>query len=75
MLSRTLSGSIGISFKQSFEMEDGEQREIVVIDTISPQSPASQVDIQRGDILIAVNEVDVDSMKQAVRLIKNAGEK
>lgn len=56
-------------------MVDEEKREVIYIKTVNPNSPASQVDIQRGDILISVNNVDVTSIKQAGRLVKNAGNK
>ena len=75
MLARTFSGSVGVSIKQSFTGQDEYQKELVTVDTISPQSPASLLDIKRGDVLLAVNEVDVESLKQAIRLIKNGGEK
>eukprot|EP00112_Aurelia_sp_Birch-Aquarium-sp1_P023277 Seg687.8 transcript_id=Seg687.8/GoldUCD/mRNA.D3Y31 product="PDZ domain-containing protein 8" protein_id=Seg687.8/GoldUCD/D3Y31 len=75
VLARTLSGSVGVSIKQSFTGQDEYQKELVTVDTISPQSPASMLDIKRGDVLLAVNEVDVESLKQAIRLIKNGGEK
>lgn len=63
--------SIGVSFNRYFEND----HEIIMIKTITPNSPASLVDIQGGDLLISVNNVDITTMKQAVRLIKNAGEK
>ena len=68
---RSHSGSIGVSFSRYFEND----YEIIIISTITPNSPASKVDIKRGDLLLSVNSVDVTSMKQAVRLIKNAGDK
>ena len=74
-MARTFSGSVGVSIKQSFTGQDEYQKELVTVDTISPQSPASMLDIKRGDVLLAVNEVDVESLKQAIRLIKNGGEK
>ncbi|XP_057313553.1 PDZ domain-containing protein 8-like isoform X1 [Hydractinia symbiolongicarpus] len=75
LICRALSGAIGISFDRGFEMVDEEKREVIYIKTVNPNSPASQVDIQRGDILISVNNVDVTSIKQAGRLVKNAGNK
>lgn len=68
---RAKTGSIGVSFNRYFEND----HEIIMIKTITPMSPASAVDIQRGDLLISVNNVDITTMKQAVRLIKNAGDK
>ena len=75
VLRRALSGSIGVTIKQSFHSEYEFHKELIVIDTISPQSPASLVDIKRDDILLSINDVNIDSLKQAVRLIKNGGEK
>lgn len=76
VLSKALSGSIGISIKSSLSPGNYEfQKEMIVVDTISPQSPASLVDIKRGDILLSVNDVDVESFKQAIRLLKNGGER
>ena len=75
MLPRTISGTVGISIKQSIQDQVEGQREVIIIDTISPKSPASTRDVQRGDVLLRINDVDVDSLKQAVRLIKNGGDK
>ncbi|XP_047126500.1 PDZ domain-containing protein 8 isoform X1 [Hydra vulgaris] len=75
LICRAPSGVIGISFFQEVETLDDEKIESVLIKTVTPNSPASHVDVQIGDILISVNNVDVVTMKQAVRLIKNAGNK
>ena len=75
VLKRTLSGSIGVTIRQSFHSPYEGPKEIIVVDTISPQSPANLVDIKRGDILLSVNDVNIDSLKQAIRLIKNGGDK
>eukprot|EP00794_Sanderia_malayensis_P006959 gene6959-7744_t len=80
VMTRTLNGSLGVRIKPSQKPDTehqhtGENRETIVIDTISPNSPASTLDIQRGDILLAINDVAVESMKQAIRLIKNNGDK
>ena len=72
-LERALNGILGVSFTQGYEGNTDDRQEIVVAETITPNSPASQAGIQRGDILLSVNNVDVESMKQAVRLIKNSG--
>jgi len=75
VLGRTLSGSIGVTIRQSSPTQYQFDKEIVVIDTISPQSPASMVDIRRGDIVLSINDIDIDSLKQAIRLMKNGGDK
>ena len=75
LICRSPSGAIGVSFYREFEVIDEDKHEIILIKTVSPNSPASKVDIQRGDILLSVNNVDIISMKQAARLVKNAGNK
>lgn len=75
LICRSPSGAIGVSFYRDFETAEEDKHEILFIKTVSPNSPASKVNIQRGDILLSVNNVDVISMKQAARLVKNAGNK
>jgi len=75
LIRRATSGIIGLSVCQDFEMIDEEKHELVRIESVKPNSPASQVDIQRGDILVSVNNVDIVTIKQALRLLKIAGKK
>lgn len=75
LICRSISGAIGVSFYREFELIDEDKHEIIAIKAVSPNSPASKSDIQKGDILLSVNNVDILSMKQAVRLVKNAGNK
>ena len=75
MICRAPSGIIGIKVYQNFEQIEEEKRELVLIESVKPNSPASQVDVQKGDILMSVNNVDVSTIKQAMRLLKRAEKK
>ena len=75
MICRAPSGIIGIMVYQNFEQIEEEKRELVLIESVKPNSPASQVDVQKGDILMSVNNVDVSTIKQAMRLLKRAEKK
>jgi len=72
-MTKTKSGSLGVGFGAVKE-RNYEDHETITIKTIFPNSPATQVDIQKGDILISVNNVDITNMKQAKRLIKNTAD-
>ena len=74
-MSKMKSGSLGVSFGAVKDRTtENDNIELITINTIFPNSPATQVDIQKGDILISVNDVDITNMKQVKRLIKNTGE-
>uniref|UniRef100_A0A671L1W9 PDZ domain containing 8 n=1 Tax=Sinocyclocheilus anshuiensis TaxID=1608454 RepID=A0A671L1W9_9TELE len=47
----------------------------VSIETVTPNSPASLADLQRGDRLIAIGGVKVTSSVQVPKLLKQAGER
>ncbi|XP_077984594.1 PDZ domain-containing protein 8-like [Glandiceps talaboti] len=65
---------IGTLFKQ--EVSAGEDvEELVVLETITPSSPASSTELKKGDVLVAIDGGKVTSVKTAAKLIKQAGEK
>ena len=70
-MSKMKSGSLGVGFGAVKDRNQESDIEIISINTIFPNSPATQVDIQKGDILISINDVDITNMKQLKRLIKN----
>ncbi|XP_066911175.1 PDZ domain-containing protein 8-like [Clytia hemisphaerica] len=75
LMSKMKSGSLGVSFGAVKDRNtESDNIELITINTIFPNSPATQVDIQKGDILISVNDVDITNMKQVKRLIKNTGD-
>uniref|UniRef100_A0AAV2JQD5 PDZ domain-containing protein 8 n=1 Tax=Knipowitschia caucasica TaxID=637954 RepID=A0AAV2JQD5_KNICA len=47
----------------------------VSIETVTPNSPAAQADLQRGDRLIAIGGVKVTSSVQVPKLLKAAGDR
>ncbi|PSN46043.1 hypothetical protein C0J52_07689 [Blattella germanica] len=67
------SQQLGIVFKQEFIVE--RYQACVIVDTVLPQSPASLADVQRGDIVIAVDGKRISSMAQAARIIKGTADK
>lgn len=72
-MSKMKSGSLGVSFGAVKDSHDNDM-ETISINTIFPNSPATEVDIQKGDILISINDVDITNMKQLKRLIKNTAD-
>ena len=75
LMSKMKSGSLGVSFGAVKDCSHGDNdMETISINTIFPNSPATQVDIQKGDILISINDVDITNMKQLKRLIKNTAD-
>ncbi|CAH1777600.1 unnamed protein product [Owenia fusiformis] len=70
---RAQSPSIGIIFKDEFVLDRYE--EMVVVETVHPNSPAYMADIRKSDVLIAVNGTRISSLKQAAKSIKQAGDK
>ncbi|XP_028651847.1 PDZ domain-containing protein 8 [Erpetoichthys calabaricus] len=67
------SQSVGLTFRQVPASEGDVVH--VIIETVVPNSPASQADLQKGDRLIAIGGVKVTSSVQVLKLIKQAGEK
>ncbi|CAM4583883.1 unnamed protein product [Lepidochelys olivacea] len=47
----------------------------VVVETVTPNSPAAAADLQRGDRLIAIGGVKITSTVQVLKLIKQAGDR
>ena len=52
-------------------VEEDEFGKIIMIETVAPDSPAARAGIQVHDILVAVDGQDVESLKQAAKLIKS----
>lgn len=73
-MSKLKSGSLGVSFGAVKDGSNDNDMDTITINTIFPNSPATQVDIQKGDILISINDVDITNMKQLKRLIKNTAD-
>ncbi|KAK3100757.1 hypothetical protein FSP39_024793 [Pinctada imbricata] len=67
------SVSIGLTFRDGFVLEKYD--DMVIIDSIQADSPASQVDIRKGDILVSIGNTKVTNTKQAAKLFKNCGER
>ncbi|XP_016091312.1 PDZ domain-containing protein 8-like [Sinocyclocheilus grahami] len=67
------SGSVGMTFRH-VPASDGDTVH-VSIETVTPNSPASLADLQRGDRLIAIGGVKVTSSVQVPKLLKQAGER
>ncbi|XP_062594613.1 PDZ domain-containing protein 8-like [Saccostrea cucullata] len=65
--------SAGLSLKEDFLLDKYE--DAVLVDFVTPGSPADQSDIRKGDVLTFVNHVKVTTSKQAAKLFKNAGER
>ncbi|XP_054838797.1 PDZ domain-containing protein 8 [Eublepharis macularius] len=65
--------SVGLTLRQ-LHAKEGEAGH-VVIEAVTPNSPAAAADLQRGDRLISVGGVKITSSIQVPKLIKQAGEK
>ncbi|NXN97763.1 PDZD8 protein, partial [Rhinopomastus cyanomelas] len=65
--------SVGLTLRlvQSKEEDAGH----VVIETVTPNSPAAAADLQRGDRLLAIGSVKITSTVQVLKLIRQAGDK
>uniref|UniRef100_A0A6I8PK65 PDZ domain containing 8 n=1 Tax=Ornithorhynchus anatinus TaxID=9258 RepID=A0A6I8PK65_ORNAN len=65
--------SVGLTLRlvQSIEGYAGH----VTIETVAPNSPAANADLQRGDRLIAIGGVKITSTVQVLKLIKQAGDR
>ncbi|NXC34949.1 PDZD8 protein, partial [Campylorhamphus procurvoides] len=65
--------SVGLTLRlvQSKEEDGGH----VVIETVTPNSPAAAADLQRGDRLLAIGSVKITSTVQVLKLIRQAGER
>ncbi|KAL0964399.1 hypothetical protein UPYG_G00323300 [Umbra pygmaea] len=67
------SGNVGMTFRHVPAIEGVAVH--VSIETITPNSPASLADLQRGDRLIAIGGVNVTSSVQVSKLLKQAGDR
>ncbi|XP_070554395.1 PDZ domain-containing protein 8-like [Ptychodera flava] len=67
------SQPLGTSFKQDIIGEDTD--ELVILDSVTQNSPASSTDLKKGDVLVSIDGGKVTSVKQAAKLVKQAGEK
>ncbi|KAI4887615.1 hypothetical protein NFI96_026609, partial [Prochilodus magdalenae] len=67
------NGSVGMTFRH-VPATDGDVVH-VSIETVTPNSPAAQADLQKGDRLIAIGGVKVTSSVQVPKLLKQAGER
>ncbi|XP_077206003.1 PDZ domain-containing protein 8 [Paroedura picta] len=65
--------SVGLTLRQ-VHAKEGEAGH-VVIESVTPNSPAAAADLQRGDRLISIGGVKIASSIQVLKLIKQAGEK
>ncbi|KAG9268344.1 PDZ domain-containing protein 8 [Astyanax mexicanus] len=67
------NGSVGMTFRHVPASEGDVVH--VSIETVTPNSPAAQADLQKGDRLIAIGGVKVTSSVQVPKLLKQAGER
>uniref|UniRef100_A0A3B3VM15 PDZ domain containing 8 n=1 Tax=Poecilia latipinna TaxID=48699 RepID=A0A3B3VM15_9TELE len=66
-------GNVGMTFRHIPALEG--DAVYVSIETVTPNSPASQADLQKGDRLIAIGGVKVTSSVQVPKLLKQAGDR
>ncbi|KAE8751360.1 hypothetical protein FOCC_FOCC001931 [Frankliniella occidentalis] len=64
---------LGIVFRQEFVAD--RYQACVIVDTVLPGSPASNSDVQPGDLLIAVEGKKISTIAQAAKCMKGAGDK
>ncbi|XP_017332034.1 PDZ domain-containing protein 8 [Ictalurus punctatus] len=67
------NGSVGMTFRHVPATEVDVVH--VSIETVTPNSPAAQADLQKGDRLIAIGGVKVTSSVQVPKLLKQAGDR
>ncbi|TSU37058.1 PDZ domain-containing protein 8 [Bagarius yarrelli] len=67
------NGSVGMTFRHVPATEGDVVH--VSIETVTPNSPAAQADLQKGDRLIAIGGVKVTSSVQVPKLLKQAGDR
>ncbi|EDV24832.1 uncharacterized protein TRIADDRAFT_56130 [Trichoplax adhaerens] len=64
----------GVTFKQCFDMRrssrSGQKAEIVIIESVIPNSPADRANLKRDDVIIAVDNQALSSLKEVVKQIK-----
>ncbi|XP_034235149.1 PDZ domain-containing protein 8 [Thrips palmi] len=64
---------LGIVFRQEFVAD--RYQACVIVDTVLPGSPASNSDVQPGDLLTAVDGKRISTIAQAAKCMKGAGDK
>lgn len=64
---------LGIVFRQEFVAD--RYQACVIVDTVLPGSPASNSDVQPGDLLMAVDGKKISTIAQAAKCMKGAGDK
>ncbi|XP_066528372.1 PDZ domain-containing protein 8 [Hoplias malabaricus] len=67
------NGSVGMTFRHVPASEGDVVH--VSIETVTPNSPAAQAELQKGDRLIAIGGVKVTSSVQVPKLLKQAGDR
>ncbi|XP_074015187.1 PDZ domain-containing protein 8 [Numenius arquata] len=65
------SVGLALRFVQSKDEDAGH----VVIETVTPNSPAAAADLQRGDRILAIGSVKITSTGQVLKLIRHAGDR
>ncbi|NXN20808.1 PDZD8 protein, partial [Nycticryphes semicollaris] len=65
------SVGLALRFVQSKDEDAGH----VVIETVTPNSPAAAADLQRGDRILAIGSVKITSTGQVMKLIRHAGDR
>ncbi|OPJ84157.1 PDZ domain-containing protein 8 isoform B [Patagioenas fasciata monilis] len=65
--------SVGLTLRLVQPKEDDAGH--VVIETVTPNSPAAAADLQRGDRLLAIGSVKITSTVQVLKLIRQAGDR
>ncbi|NXY81087.1 PDZD8 protein, partial [Alcedo cyanopectus] len=65
--------SVGLTLRLVQSKEDDAGH--VVIETVTPNSPAAAADLQRGDRLLAIGSVKITSTVQVLKLIRQAGDR
>ncbi|XP_069719288.1 PDZ domain-containing protein 8 [Phaenicophaeus curvirostris] len=65
--------SVGLTLRLVQPKEDDAGH--VVIETVTPNSPAAAADLQRGDRLLAIGNVKITSTVQVLKLIRQAGDR
>ena len=59
-------------YRDSFVAEKG--REVVMVESVEAHLPAMLADVREGDIVVSVNDSKVASTKQALLIMRKAGE-
>ncbi|CAM1330040.1 PDZD8 (predicted) [Pycnogonum litorale] len=72
-ITKSATHSIGILLKQEFILDKYDH--CVIVETITPNSPASNTDIKKNDVVISIGGVRVTTVDHAVKLFKHAGDK